>query len=165
MLALSGVFIITFQPGDYLRLGSLMIVGSTFMYALHAALVKRYGGDMDFLSFFFFRLLFTTAFLLLFAVGGRALTWPTPTAWLILLLAGTLDVTVSRGLYYAALRRLPITLFAIIMTLSPVIAIGWSLLLFDTFPSPIQLLGGLTVLCGVLLATFPQQQRMPRMTK
>ena len=157
-LALAGVFVITFQPADYLRLGSLLIVGSTFMYALHAAIVKRYGGDMNFMSFFFYRLLFTTAFLFLFAVGSRSLAWPTPTAWLILLLAGTVDVTISRGLYYTGLRRLPITLFAIILTLSPVIAVGWSRLLFGTFPSVQQLLGGMTVLVGVLFATFPQQR-------
>ena len=153
LLAILGVFIITFQPGDYLRLGSLMIVGSTFMYALHAALVKRYGGAMDFLTFFFFRLLFTTAVLFLIALGSRSLAWPTATAWLLLLLAGTVDVTISRGLYYTALRRLPITIFAIILTLSPVIAVGWSFALFGDFPAPQQLLGGLTVLAGVFLAT------------
>jgi len=34
------------------------------------------------------------------------------------------------------------------------IAIGWSLLLFSAFPGPRELLGGLAVLVGVLLATY-----------
>lgn len=154
LLAIIGVFIIAFQPGDYLRLGSLMIVTSTLMYALHAAVVKRHGEQMDLLNFFFYRLLFTTAFLLMFAIGADALTWPTPYTWLLLLIAGTVDVTISRALYYGALRRLPMSVHAIILTVSPVIAIGWSLLLFGTFPGPRELLGGLAVLVGVLLATF-----------
>jgi drug/metabolite transporter (DMT)-like permease len=154
VLAIIGVFVITFQPVQYLRVGSLMIVFSTFLYALHAAIVKRYGGAMDFLNFFFFRLLFTTSFLFVIAVGQQALAWPTGSTWVLLALAGTVDVVISRSLYYLALRRLPITLFAVILTLSPVIAIGWALLLFNTFPSPQQLVGGLLVLLGVLLATF-----------
>lgn len=156
-LTIIGVFIIAFQPGDYLRLGSLMIVTSTLMYALHAAVVKRSGEQMDLLSFFFFRLLFTTVFLFLFAVGARALVWPTPYTWALLLVAGTVDVTISRALYYGALRRLPMSVHAIILTVSPVIAIGWSLLLFGTFPGPRELLGGLAVLLGVLLATFQKR--------
>ena len=157
LVAIGGVFVISFQPGDYLRLGAHMIVASTFKYALHAALVKRYGGGMDFLTFFFFRLLFTTAVLFAIALFSNSLVQPTPVAWAILGLAGTVDVTISRGLYYAALRRLPITIFAIILTLSPVIAVGWSYLLFGDFPAPQQLLGGLTVLAGVLLATWPRR--------
>lgn len=155
IIAVIGVFVITFQPAEYLRVGSLMIVISTFLYALHAAIVKRYGGDIDFLNFFFFRLLFTTGFLFLIAVGRNALAWPAePATWALLTLAATVDVVISRSLYYLALRRLPISLFAVILTLSPVIAIGWALLLFDTFPSPQQLIGGALVLAGVLLATL-----------
>ncbi|MCB9137507.1 MAG: DMT family transporter [Caldilineaceae bacterium] len=153
LVALLGVFIVSFQPGDYLRLGALMIVVATLLYALHAALVKRYGGEMDFLTFFLFRLLFSTFWLVIIAAAARALVWPEPRVWALLLLAGTVDVTISRALYYSALRRLPITLFAAILTLSPVIAVGWSFLLFGDFPRPQQLLGGLAVLVGVLLTT------------
>ena len=153
-VAVVGVFVITFQPVEYLRVGSLMIVVSTFLYAAHAAVVKRYGNEMEFTSFFFFRLLFTGGFLLSFAAVQGVLVWPSLRAWQILLLAATVDVTISRSLYYLALRRLPISLFSIILTLSPVIAVVWSLLLFHTFPAPQQLLGGVMVLLGVLLATW-----------
>lgn len=153
-VAIIGVFVITFQPVDYLRVGSLMVVLSTFLYASHAALVKRHGSDIEFINFFFFRLLFTGGFLLLFAGAQGVLVWPSARAWQLLLLTATVDVTVSRALYYLALRRLPISLFSIILTVSPVIAVLWSLLFFDTFPSPQQLLGGVLVLLGVLLATW-----------
>ncbi len=153
VLALAGVLIITFQPSDVLRAGSLLVVISTVMYALHAALVKRYGQEIDFTTFFFGRLLCTTLTLLFFALG-RPLAAPPAPIWLLLLVAGTVDVVISRTLYYLALRRLPMTLHAIILTLSPVATIGWARLLFDTFPQPQQLLGGLIVLGGVLLATL-----------
>ncbi len=153
-VALIGLIIITFQPGDYLRVGSLMIVVSTLLYSTHTALTKRYSGGMDLLNFFFYRLLFTALFL--FAIAGfqGELALPaTPTAWGLLILAGTVDVVISRTLYYTALRRLDMSIFSIVLTAGPVAAILWSFLLFDVFPNPRQLLGGGVVLAGVLVVT------------
>ena len=56
ILAICGVFVISFQPGDYMRFGSLLVIGSSGMYALHAAITKRHGSAFNFLNFFFFRL-------------------------------------------------------------------------------------------------------------
>ena len=106
------------------------------------------------MDFFFFRLLCTTGFLFLFSLGRRALVWPNGPAWLLLTLAGTLDVVISRALYYAALRRSTLSMFNVVLTLSPVITVVWSLLLFGTTPSLQQLLGGVAVLLGVLIVNF-----------
>jgi drug/metabolite transporter (DMT)-like permease len=154
LMAVTGVFVIAFQPGNYLRIGSLLVLSSTFMYALHAAIVKRHGGQIEFLDFFFSRLLCTTGFLFLFALGRRALVWPSATAWLLLALVGTVDVVVSRTLYYVALRRLKMSIHTILLTFSPVATVLWSLLLFDTMPTPQQLLGGTAVILGVLIVTI-----------
>lgn len=154
VIAIIGLVVITFQPGDIMRLGALMIIGSTFLYALHAALSKRYMQEMDLVNFFFFRLLFTTLVLLVIVGGsGQLALPPTPTAWLLLILAGTVDVTISRTLYYTALRRLNMSVFSIMLTAGPVVTVIWSLLLFNTFPTPQQLIGGIGVLGGVALVT------------
>lgn len=152
-ITLAGVFIISFQPGDYLRLGSLIVLISAFLYALHAAVVKRYSGSLGLAEFFLFRLVSTTAFLLLFVLGQGALRWPGPQAWLLILLAGTVDVVLSRALYYLALRRLQLTYHSMVLTLSPVVTILWSLALFGLWPTPRELAGGLAVLAGILLVT------------
>lgn len=154
VIAIAGLVVITFQPGDFLRLGAVMIIGSTFLYALHAALSKRYTQEMDLVNFFFYRLLFTTMVLFVIVAGSGQLGLPpTPTAWLLLILAGTVDVTISRALYYTALRRLNMSIFSIMLTAGPVVAVIWSLLLFNTFPTPQQLIGGIGVLGGVALVT------------
>jgi drug/metabolite transporter (DMT)-like permease len=132
-----GVFTISFQPGDYLRLGSLLILVSTLMYALHAAVVKRSGDGMEFVTFFFFRVLFTTLFMGVYVVAAGDLVAPS---------------------YYLALRRLTVSLHAIVLTLSPAATILWSFLLFNTLPSLQQLLGGVAVLCGVLLASLGRRR-------
>lgn len=157
-LAIIGVFVISFQPGDFLRFGALLVLGAAFMYALHAAIVKRYGGEIDFANFFFFRVACTTGFLLLFASLRDKLVWPGWAAWPYLLLAGSVDVTLSRTLYYRSLRLLPISFHATVLTVSPVITILWSLALFGERPSRQAFIGGAAVLLGVLIVTL---QRTP----
>lgn len=154
VLALLGVILITFQPGDIFRWGALLILASSLMYAYHAALVKRYGNEMGFIDFFFFRLFFTTLTLGLIALARPWTVNAPPNIWLLVVVAGTVDIVISRSLYYLALRRLPMSLHAIILTLSPVVTLGWAYLFFDTFPGPLQLIGGATVTIGVALAAY-----------
>ena len=154
LLALSGVLIITFQSGDYLRLGSLLILSSAFMYALHTAIVKRYGADIDFVEFFFYRILSTSVLMFLVAFGRRALIWPDTTAWILIILAGTVDLVISRALFYLVLRQMKMSVHSIVLTLSPIAAIIWAFFLFDTMPSFQQLIGGVGVILGVLIVTL-----------
>ena len=154
LLALVGVLVITFQPGDYLRLGSLLVLLSTFMYALHTAIVKRYGEEINFVEFFFFRIFSTTALLFIIALGRRALIWPDANIWLLLIMVGTVDVVISRALFYIVLRRMTMSIHSIVLTLSPVAAVLLAFILFDTVLTLQQFIGGAGVILGVFMVTI-----------
>ena len=158
-IAIAGSFVIAYQPNTQLQWGALLIIVGAFCYSLHFAVVKRHGDQIDFLNFFFYRVLSTTVVLFLSAAGRQVLAWPSWQGWLVILLAGTLDVTISRILYYLALRRLDMSLLSVITTLSPVAAILWAVLLFGTQPTGQQLLGGLAILVGVLVVTGVKGRR------
>jgi O-acetylserine/cysteine efflux transporter len=153
VLALAGAIVVSFQPGDYLRLGALLVVAATLLYAIHSAVVKRYGSQIAFAEFFFYRLAATTSFLILLAAVQGALVWPAATAWPLLLLAATVNIVISRGLYYLALRRMDMSLLTIILTLSPIVTVVWSLILFGSRPSLQEMIGGLAILAGVMVVT------------
>ena len=152
-LAVAGTVVVSIQPGDYARRGAFVIVGSTFLYALHSAIVKRYGGAMPFMDFFFFRLAATSAVLFVLAAGQGVLAWPEAGAWPLLVLAATVNVVVSRALYYLALRRLPMSRLTLILTASPVVTILWSLALFGSVPTRAEAAGGVAILAGVALVS------------
>jgi drug/metabolite transporter (DMT)-like permease len=156
LLAFVGVLIISFQPGEFTRLGSLLVLSSAFMYALHTAIVKRHGGGLDFGNFFLFRVAATTGFLILFTTVRGQLVWPSREAWLFLILAGTIDVVISRVLYYLALRRLQLSIHTVVLTLSPVITIFWSLLLFGERPTLLSIIGGAAVIAGIAVVSLSQ---------
>ena len=162
-IALVGLTVISFQPGDYLGQGALMVLGSTLLYALHTALTKRHMGEVDLLNFFFYRLLLSSAILAL-VVGARGeLALPSGRALPIILLVATVDVVISRFLYYWALRLLDMSIHTMALAASPVAAVLWSLFLFDVFPTALQLLGGAGILVGVsLVAAAPVWQRRRR---
>jgi drug/metabolite transporter (DMT)-like permease len=159
-VALLGVFIISFQPGDIWRIGSLLSLASAFFYSLHVAVVKRYGDDIEFANFFLFRVGSTAVFLLLMSLVRQELVWPPGPVWPLLLLAGTVDVVVSRVLYYLVLRRVQMSFHAIILTLSPVITLLWSVLLFKQTPTLQGFLGGAAVIAGIIIVTIGRQQRV-----
>ena len=161
LIAILGVFIISFQPGDSsnsLWLGSLLVLGSSFGYALHAAIVKRYGGELDFTNFFLFRMATSVLFLFIFSVLRGEMVWPQgKEIWWILLLVATVNVAISRSLYYMALRRFKLSILTILLTLSPAMTTLWSLILFGVRPSLQAFAGGTAVILGVILVTLSKR--------
>ena len=152
-LAVVGVVVISFQPGDYLRAGALIVIASTFLYALHSAVVKRFGGDIPFGEFLFYRVAAVAAVLFVLAAAQGVLVWPTAVGWGWLLLAGSVNVVVSRGLYYLALRRMDMSVLTIILTLTPVVTWAWSMAIFGGRPGVVEIVGGVATLTGVLVVT------------
>lgn len=152
-IAVAGVAVISVQPGEYLRWGSLIVVASTALYALHSALVKRFGGAIPFGEFMLFRVTAVAAVLVGLAFAQGAVVWPTPLAWGWLLVAAAVNVVLSRGVYYLALRRLDMSFLTILLTLTPVVTWLWSVALFGGRPSAIEAAGGVATLAGVLLVT------------
>ena len=157
ILAQIGVLLISFQPGDYIRFGSLLILISALMYALHTAIVKRYGEQIDFIEFLFFRILTVCSLVFCVALGKKALIWPTDMAWLLLFLTATVDIVISRALFYLVLRRLKMSVHAIVLTLSSLAAISWTYIFFDIAPTVQQVIGGFGIICGVFMVTIRQR--------
>jgi drug/metabolite transporter (DMT)-like permease len=108
-------------------------------------------------EFFFFRIFSTTVLLFIFALGRQGLIWPDTSTWWLLIMVGTVDVVISRALFYIVLRRMTMSIHSIVLTLSPVAAILWAFLLFDTLPAGQQLIGGVGVILGVLMVTMRQR--------
>jgi drug/metabolite transporter (DMT)-like permease len=161
ILAIFGVFTISYQPGNVLQISSILIVVSAFMYALHAAIAKRYSENVDLFNFFFARVCSIAFFGFLFAAMRDSLARPSAKAWPLLLLSGTVDVVISRFLYYVALRRMKLSVLTIILTLSPVVSVLWAFTLFRTLPSLQESIGGFLVLIGAILVNRYQSVPTP----
>jgi drug/metabolite transporter (DMT)-like permease len=158
-LCIAGAFTISFQSSNVLRLGSLLILLSVTFYALHIAIVKRFGDRIEFANFFLWRLAMTTLFLFLFGLFRPLALPPSALAWALLLLTASVDVVLSRILYYWLLRRMRLGIHTIALTLTPVLTVLWSILLFAERPTWQALAGGMLVLTGVLVVADVQRRK------
>jgi O-acetylserine/cysteine efflux transporter len=152
-IAVAGVAAISFQPGGYLRWGSLLVVSSTALYAVHSAVVKRFAGEIPFGEFMFFRVAAVAVVLVVLAVGQGEAVWPSASAWGWIIVAAAVNVVLSRGVYYLALRRLDMSFLTIVLTLTPVVTWLWSIVAFGGRPTPVEVAGGVATLAGVVLVT------------
>lgn len=158
-LCIIGAFTISFQPGEVFRLGSLFVLAGVTCYSLHIAVVKRYGDNIEFANFFLYRVGTTAVFLAIFMfASGKATLPPSLSVFLLLLLVGTVDVVISRILYYWALRQMRLGIHTIVLTMTPVLTILWSVLLFGERPSLQGLIGGALVLLGIVIVAIAQQR-------
>jgi drug/metabolite transporter (DMT)-like permease len=152
-IAVAGVAVISFQPGEYLRWGALLVVASTALYALHSAVVKRFAGEIPFGEFMFFRVAAVAVVLVVLAVGQGAAVWPNASTWGWIVVAAAVNVVLSRGVYYLALRRLDMSFLTIVLTLTPVVTWLWSIVAFGGRPTAVEVAGGVATLAGVVLVT------------
>ncbi|MEZ4631539.1 MAG: DMT family transporter [Deinococcales bacterium] len=160
LLCILGAFVISFQSSNVLRLGSLFVLGSVSFYALHIAVVKRYGEGIEFVNFFLWRLSMTAFFLALsMSLTGHLSLPPSGYAWFILTLTAVVDVLISRVLYYWALRKMRLGIHTIVLTLTPVLTVLWSVIFFDESPSWQSFWGGILVLGGIMIVVLAQRKR------
>ncbi len=159
-LCILGALVISFQPGDVFQLGSLIVLIGVSCYSVHIAIVKKYGDNLEFTNFFLYRIAMTTFFLAIFmTASGNLAAPPSGQAWLIILVTGTVDVVISRILYYWALRQMRLSIHTIALTLTPVLTILWSTLFFAERPTGQGLIGGGVILAGIVIVAIAQQQR------
>ncbi|MFK7801172.1 MAG: DMT family transporter [Anaerolineae bacterium] len=159
-IALIGVLTISFQPVRSFQIGALLVLGSAFAYSLHAAIVKKYGGEMDFANFMLFRVGTIAVILLFFVVGAPVVTgnpirfFPVGFEWIALIIVGTFDVVLSRVFYYWSLRKIELSFHSIFLVLAPVVTILWSYLFFGETPNLQTYIGGAVVIFGIFVVNW-----------
>ena len=78
--------------------------------------------------------------------------------WFAIVLTAMIDIVFSRIYYYLALRQIPISYHSIILMLSPVVTILWSLLFFAERPTMQGLIGGAVVITGVAIVSMSRNR-------
>jgi len=158
VLLISGVLEHTAYGHDPTR-GTLFGAGTGVAYAGFILLLRRSGADLRRPAGPLFDATATATVVCVLAgvvIGDARLvpSWPSA-AWLVVLaltsqVLGWLLITIS-------LPRLPAALTSLLLTVQPVGSVGLAALIFAEAPSALQLVGVALVLCGLVVATLPEQ--------
>ncbi len=151
ILAILGIFVITFNPGEYLGLKIIFILASTLIWNTSRFIIKKKIHHIEPIVFVFIRailiFILLTAYIIFFGefikISGMVL--------LIALIVPFFTAVLQHLTMFQAYKYCDFSKLAVITTLSPFIVIFYSFALFGFIPYSYQLLGGGLIVIGVIV--------------
>ena len=139
-------------------LGIATGLGSALTYATFGIMGKHARKQYDPWTVNFYCMGFATIFLIpVLAVPGTSMGPYPPVAWLLLVVMAVGPTMLSRLLYVSAVKHVEASRAAIAATVEPVSAGIFALVLLGEMLSPTQIVGGVLVLAGAVLAQRPSR--------
>lgn len=154
LIAVLGALCMTYVPGEYMRLGVLLVLGSSFAMALHNLIIKRHTAEIDKLELLFIRAVttFVAVALLTFSSGEvRQLPIELVPLGALTSLMGFMVVNFFR---YTALGYIDMSKVVMLRVITPMGVMVLSFLAFNVVPGTVQLIGSGLILAGVSLILF-----------
>ncbi|RJS84829.1 DMT family transporter [Candidatus Bathyarchaeota archaeon] len=152
VIALSGGFLLTYSGGVPQLLNNLLLFTSAFFYAVAHILVKVYIKDVKPIPMAAGRTMFVALILLLYSLLLGRLDIKVPVQALSWAVLGSFSAPFLAVIsYYEALKRIEISKAVAILSTQPFFTALYAVLLFSTFPEPLQLIGGTIVTAGVII--------------
>lgn len=159
VVAVAGVFILKYQTTlEISRAATLMII-SACLFAACEVTVKKYISIIGTMRFVFIRnITAIVMFYLILRISGQSLTIPGNMTLLWAFIAALLLPVLGRVTYIEALKRINISRAAIFTQATPLFTALFALIILRSLPTPIEWLGGLLIVAGVLIVKFTEKQ-------
>lgn len=136
-------------------LGNVVVIASTFFFALNGIIGKIGVGSIDSLSFTFYSTLSAVPVLWITAAileDVTVLLHLSLTAWLLILWVGVVNTAIGFALYYESLNHIEASKVQIALNLIAVWGVMMSVFILGESATVLQLLGGALTVVGVILA-------------
>ncbi|MFX0045719.1 MAG: DMT family transporter [Candidatus Hermodarchaeota archaeon] len=136
-------------------LGNIVVIFSTFFFALNGIIGKIGVGSIDSLTFTFYSTLSAVPFLWITAIileDVTVLLHLSLIAWLLILWVGVVNTAIGFALYYESLNHIEASKVQIALNLIAVWGVMMSIFVLGESATVLQLLGGALTVVGVMLA-------------
>jgi drug/metabolite transporter (DMT)-like permease len=158
VIAIIGTGVMTFQGGTIVWVMLITLLVSTFFLSLSTLVAKKTIVAVAPLVLSTARTMIMCLMLGLIGLLAGQLAWPTPTAWLWIIGGSFFGPFLSYVLFYKGLRYLDLAKGAVIRATQPLFVAVYSLVLFGTFITLQQFVGGLLMIGGVVLMLWKLQK-------
>ena len=148
-LAMSGALYMTYSPGEYMKVGVLLMLFSAFALAVHNLVVKRHAAQIDKLELLVVRAATALFVIVLLAAATNGLSWPP--IWLVPLGVATALVgfVMANFFRYTALSYIEMGKVSILRVIAPIAVLILSFSIFHTVPDVPEIIGGGLILIGI----------------
>lgn len=161
LLGLSGLAMLTGFQSRGMQLGDLWSLGGAAAFGLHIALLDRYSARHHPQALTLAQMLGCTGFMLLLWLGEGEWMWPPRAAWKALFITSVFASALAFFLQTQAQRSLAATTVAMLLLLEPVFAVFFAMVLKGETLHPLQMMGAVVLLGGVLVESL----RSPSITE
>jgi drug/metabolite transporter (DMT)-like permease len=157
-IAIAGAGVMTFQAGAVAWLVLLTLLVSTLFLSSSRLIAKKNVATVEPLILSTARTILMSLILGLVSLIAGELAWPSSTAWLWIIGGSFFGPFLSYVLFYQGLLYLDLAKGAVIRATQPLFVAVYSLILFGTFITGQQFLGGMMMIGGVVLMLWQRQK-------
>jgi len=159
IIAVAGVLILKFETTIAISQAATLMILSSFFFGTAEVLVKKYVNQLGTIRFIFYRNLFAIViFYGMVQIRGQDLALPEPEILASAALAALLLPVLGRATYMEALKRINISRAALITQSIPLFTAVFALILLSTIPTPIEWLGGILIIAGVVIVKISEKK-------
>ncbi len=169
MLATIGAMLIVMNTGpesatfDVWRLlGNLIVIVSTFFFAVNGIAGKISTKSVDAISTTFYSILFAVPFIWMSAIlldDVSVLLTMSIQAWLIVMWVAIVNTVIAFILYYESMKDIEASLIQIMLNLIAVWGVLMSIFVLNETVTYLQIFGGAVTVIGVIIAQLAQARR------
>ncbi len=151
-VAILGVILLKYDTTVEISRAATLMIASAFFFTVAEILVKKFVNEIGTVRFVFIRNLFAVCFFfLILNVRGKSFYIPDNYTLLMAFLSALLLPILGRLTYINALQRINISRAALITQSTPLFTALFALIFLNTFPTPMEWLGGMLIVLGVVI--------------
>ena len=158
-LTVAGGAVVAYQREDYLIFGTAMAIGSAFLYSFLSFMVKKIAQDLNMLTVATLRTLGVSIVLFIYLILTGTFEPPNLKQALVMACGGACGAYIAKGSQFHAIKLLDISRTTAVMPMESIFVLIFAHVFFDDLPSLTKLLGGASIIIGVVFLVLFRGQK------
>jgi drug/metabolite transporter (DMT)-like permease len=158
-LTVVGVIVVAYQKDNYLIFGTITALAAAFFYSFLSYIVKKIANDLNMLTVATLRTLSVSIVMFIYLLITGTLSYPSFIDAVYMSLGGITGAYVAKACQFHSIKLLDVSRTTAVMPLESLFVVILSYLLFDNIPSFIKLLGGVTIIIGVIFLVIFREEK------
>lgn len=164
-LTVIGVIVVAYQKDTYLIFGTITALAAAFFYSFLSYIVKKIANDLNMLTVATLRTLGVSIVLFIYLLITGTFSYPSFMDAVYMSLGGITGAYIAKACQFHSIKLLDVSRTTAVMPLESLFVVILSYLLFDNIPSFIKLLGGATIIIGVVFLVIFRGEKNGMMGK
>lgn len=160
-LTIAGGCAVAYHKDSYLLLGVAAVLTSALCYSAVAFFVRKelMRRRLNMLTVATLRTFGVSVILLMYLISTGTVSAPSPRDILLMGLGGTCGAYIAKSCQFYAIKLLDLSRSTAVMPLESLFVVLMSLAIFGAVPSTVKLLGGVSILAGVVFLVVFREQK------